>query len=173
MDNFKTISVAEFKLSPFMAIGDDWMLINTKNDEKVNSMTASWGGLGVLWSHDASFIFVRDSRYTAELLQKEQTYSLSFLDHAKYAKDLSYLGTKSGRDADKLANTSLTIDYVLYTPIIKEANYNLICKIMTAQPLELANIRDPKVIEEYYPEGGYHRFYAGEILKVLKNNLCD
>lgn len=172
MDDFRTISVAEFKLSPFLAIGDDWMLINTKNGEKVNSMTASWGGLGVLWSHDASFIFVRDSRYTAELLKADQTYSISFLDHAKYAKDLSYLGTTSGRDTDKLSQTSLTVDYVKDTPIIKEANYNLVCRILTAQPLELTNIRDPKVIEEYYPQGGFHRFYAGEILEVLQNKLC-
>ena len=156
-----------------MAIGDEWMLINTKNGEKVNSMTASWGGLGVLWSHDASFIFVRDSRYTAQLLSQDQTYSLSFLDHAKYAKDLSYLGTVSGANEDKLAKTSLSVDYELDTPIIKEANYNLICRILTAQPLELANIRDQKVIEEYYPEGGYHRFYAGEIVKILKNKLCQ
>ena len=36
--------------NPFKLIDKDWLLITAEKDGKVNTMTASWGGLGILWN---------------------------------------------------------------------------------------------------------------------------
>lgn len=51
---FKEINTDEFSFSPFKVIGKDWMLITAQKDNKVNTMTASWGGLGVMWGEECS-----------------------------------------------------------------------------------------------------------------------
>ena len=68
-----------FNLNPFEAIGKKWMLISAKDGDKVNTMTASWGGMGVIWGEDVVYIFVRQSRYTKEFIDNSAYFSLSFL----------------------------------------------------------------------------------------------
>jgi hypothetical protein len=46
--SYKKININEFELNPFKEIGDNWILISAKKEEQVNTMTASWGGLGLL-----------------------------------------------------------------------------------------------------------------------------
>ena len=70
-------------------------------------MTASWGGLGVLWNANVSFAFVRPSRYTFEFLEREKYYTLSFLGLSQ-RRALQICGSKSGRDTDKVAEAGLT-----------------------------------------------------------------
>ncbi len=66
MDAFKPLKADSFDFSPFRIIGNEWMLITAEKEGKVNSMTASWGGLGVIWNKNVAFIVVRKSRYTKE-----------------------------------------------------------------------------------------------------------
>lgn len=75
------------------------MLITAGRD-KCNTMTASWGGLGVMWSKNVAFVVVRPQRYTKEFLDAEPAFSLSFLGD-EHRKALSYLGSVSGRNEDK------------------------------------------------------------------------
>ena len=42
-------------------------------------MTASWGGLGVLWGKPVAFIFLRPTRYTKEFVDKAD-FILSGID---------------------------------------------------------------------------------------------
>lgn len=67
-------------------------------------MTASWGGLGVLWNAEVSMIFVRPERYTYEFLERETDYSLSFLVEG-HRQALQFCGSRSGRDVDKVKET--------------------------------------------------------------------
>ena len=62
----KEIKAQELNENPFKLIGDDWMLITAEKDGKVNTMTASWGGLGVIWGRNAATVYIRLSRYTKE-----------------------------------------------------------------------------------------------------------
>ena len=80
------------------------MLITAGNEQKCNTMTASWGGLGELWKHYVSFIFVRPQRYTLEFIEKEGYYSLCFFG-PEYRQALNLCGSKSGREVDKDAAT--------------------------------------------------------------------
>ena len=79
MSKFIEISPQELEGNVFQRIGRQWMLVTAGTREKFNTMTASWGGLGVLWNAEVSMIFVRPERYTYEFLERETDYSLSFL----------------------------------------------------------------------------------------------
>ena len=104
--DFKEISVSELNKNAFKLIGKDWMLITSGTEEKLNTMTASWGGLGVIWNTNVSFIFVRPQRYTFEFLEENDYYTLSFFGD-EYKKVLSYCGKNSGRNVDKISATGL------------------------------------------------------------------
>ena len=71
MNNFTEIDVKNPELNPFTKIGKEWMLITAGNEDNFNTMTASWGGLGVLWNKNVAFTFIRPSRYTHEFTEKE------------------------------------------------------------------------------------------------------
>ena len=68
---FKKIETSQWNGNAFTAIGDEWLLITAKDGDKVNAMTASWGGLGIMWGKPAAYIFVRPQRHTFGLLEKE------------------------------------------------------------------------------------------------------
>ena len=108
MNQYKIITADQFRKNPFKLIGKDWMLVTAGNEEKVNTMTASWGGLGVMYGKNVAFIVIRPQRYTKEFIDREDTFSLSFLDK-KYRKTLNYLGTVSGRNEDKITKSGLTL----------------------------------------------------------------
>ncbi len=76
--SFREISAEQLKENIFDMIGKKWMLVTAGNKEKVNTMTASWGGLGVMWGKNVAFIVIRPTRYTKEFIDREETLSLSF-----------------------------------------------------------------------------------------------
>ena len=86
----KEININELQFNPFTKIGKDWMLVTSTDGEKTNSMTASWGGLGVLWDKNVAFIVLRPQRYTKEFVDNNEKFSLCFFDE-NYKKVLSYL----------------------------------------------------------------------------------
>ena len=108
MNTFKTIKPEELSENAFSTIGKDWMLITAEVDGKVNTMTASWGGLGVMWNKDVAYIFIRPQRYTKEFVDGSSHLSLSVLKEG-FRKELTYLGTVSGRDEAKIEKAGLTI----------------------------------------------------------------
>ncbi len=46
----KKINIAEKSFNPFDLIGQKWMLISAGTEDKWNTMTASWGAVGVMWA---------------------------------------------------------------------------------------------------------------------------
>ena len=149
----------------FKLIGKDWMLITAGVQDKYNMMTASWGGLGVLWHKPVSFIFVRPNRYTFEFIQKNELFTLSFFEE-KFRDKLSICGTKSGRDMDKTEETGLTPVFSNLGTYFKEARIVMQCKKMYYQDLNPAQFLDHE-INNNYPGKDYHRMYIGEILQCL------
>ena len=82
---FREIDVKQLQLNPFAMIGDEWMLITAGDEQKVNTMTASWGGMGVLWGHNVVTVYVRPQRYTREYIDANDSFSLSFSTVTKRA----------------------------------------------------------------------------------------
>ena len=87
----------EISKNVFDMIGKQWMLVGAAKNGKVNAMTASWGGLGVMWGKNVAFVFIRQTRYTKEFVDNGDTFSLSFFGDDQ-RKMLNYMGTVSGRD---------------------------------------------------------------------------
>ena len=97
---FHSVGVKELQDSLFAQLDKKWMLITAGNEEKCNTMTAGWGGLGVLWGAPAATCYVRPQRYTKEFLDREDYFTLAFFGE-EYREKLALCGKESGRDVDK------------------------------------------------------------------------
>jgi flavin reductase (DIM6/NTAB) family NADH-FMN oxidoreductase RutF len=163
-NSFTKIEPAEIDKNPFKLVGEDWMLITAGSSDAYNTMTASWGGMGVLWSKNVVWCVIRPQRYTYEFMEKADTFTLSFFDE-KFRDALMLCGTKSGREIDKAAATGLTpVDGNLDgTTAFKEARLVIECKKIYFQDLIPRNFIDPS-IDDNYPQKDYHRMFFGEII---------
>ena len=150
----------------FSAIGEQWMLITAGTADKCNTMTASWGGLGILWGAPAATCYIRPQRYTKEFVDREDYFTLAFFGE-EYRKALSLCGSKSGRDVDKVKECGFTVKTAgCGAPYFEEAELVLVCRKRFAQPMDPDNI--PREIrDKWYPEQDYHTLYVGEIIEVL------
>lgn len=163
---FKEIDIKEFQFSPFEKIGKEWMLITAGNKDSFNTMTASWGGLGVLWNKNVAFTFIRPSRYTFEFCEKEEYFTLTFFTE-EHRKALSFCGTKSGRDYDKCKETGLTPVFDEKAPYFEEASLVLVCKKLYAQDMDKTCVCDDAVHTNYGENEPMHKMYVGEIVKAF------
>ena len=166
MDNkFQPIKPTDITDNTFSLIGKDWMLITAGTPGSYNTMTASWGGVGVLWNRNVCFIFVRPTRYTYEFLEKNDPFSLSFFTD-EWKKALSFCGSKSGRDVDKARETGLRpFAGKNKTTGFEQARLVIECKKLYYHDFDPDRFLDPS-IEENYSKNDYHRMYVGEILSV-------
>lgn len=166
-DRWRTIKPEDIADNTFQLIGSDWMLITAGPPDAFNTMTASWGGLGVLWSKPIAVCFIRPQRYTRQFMEKADNFTLSFFDE-KYRPALELCGAKSGRDIDKAAAAGITpIAATLPgTTCFAEARLVIECRKIYFQDLDPANFLDP-AIERNYSNRDYHRMYIGEVLNCL------
>lgn len=166
MKRYNEIKVEDISGNPFKLIGKDWMLVTAEKEGKVNTMTASWGGLGVMWHKNVAYVVIRPQRYTKEIIDSSDTFSLSFYDES-YRKQLEYLGAVSGREEDKIAKVSFTKVSCDNTPYFNEAKLVLICKKLYSQKYDPENFIDKTLDEKFYPSKDYHTLYIVEITKAL------
>ena len=148
-------------------IGDKWMLITAGTAERCNTMTASWGGIGVMWGKNVAVTVIRPQRYTKEFVESHDCFTLSFYPE-EYKKALSLCGSKSGRDTDKIREAELTPVFDAQAPYFAESRLSLVCRKLYYQDMDPSHFLDP-TLENNYKNGDYHRIYVGEIVKVLKN----
>lgn len=169
MHTFQPLDIKDIDINPFNMIASDWFALTAEAEGKVNSMTAGWGGFGVMWGKNVAFIVVRDSRYTREIIDKADTFSMTFFDmkNKQNRVILKYLGGVSGRDEDKIKNASLTIDYSDGTPYIDEGNIVYICKKLSKTPINADSLIDMGIDEKWYADKDYHSLYIGEITGML------
>lgn len=163
--NFNEVDINSFKTNPFTLIGDEWMLITAGTKEKCNTMTASWGGVGVIWGKNVATIYIRPTRYTKEFIHREDSFTIAFFDK-QYKKALGICGSKSGRDCDKIKEAGLTVGFDGEVPYINEAKMVLVCKKLYHDEIKPNNFVE-NWIDENYPNKDYHTMYIGEIVKVL------
>ena len=167
MAKYTEISLDNLNASPFKMIGKDWMLICPPDSTKecgINAMTASWGGLGVLWNENIATVYIRPQRYTYSLVEKCDRFALCFFDE-DYKKALRLCGSKSGRDLDKLKECGLTSEIIDGVSVISEAKTVMICKKLYADDLKEEKFIDREHLSHY--NGDFHRFYIVKIEKIL------
>lgn len=145
-------------------IGERWMLVTAeKADGSVNTMTASWGGVGVIWNRPSAFVFIRPQRYTYEFTEESEHMTLSFFGEGEQREALTLCGRTSGRDRDKIGDAGLTLTHRRGMPAFEEAELTLFCRKRYAQFLTEDSVIDPSV-KDSYPSGDYHKMYICEIL---------
>lgn len=149
----------------FSLFDDRWTLITAGTGTHCNTMTASWGGLGVLWHKNVATIYVRPQRHTFSFLEENPYFTLSFFDESWRAA-LSYCGRVSGREADKFAHCGFHVAQTEENaPYIREASLVLVCRKLYWNDLDPAHMA--KDCLAHYEKQDYHRMYLGEITQAL------
>jgi len=168
---FKHINVRDITDNTFEAIGKDWMLVTAGKIDKFNMMTANWGTLGILWHRPVAICFIRPQRYTYELVENNDFFTLCFLDE-EYREALNLCGSLSGRNIDKAKAAGLTPLETTHGNIyFEECKLVLECQKLYADKLEADNFIQKQIIGEVYTKGDFHKFFIGEIVSCLyKNN---
>lgn len=164
---FKEAAVESLQFNPFTKIGKEWMLITAGDEKKHNTMTASWGGVGIMWGKQVVTAYIRPQRYTKEFVDAEGLFTLSFYSE-KYRNALNICGSKSGRDCDKEKEAGLTPMYVDGTTAFEEADMVFVCRKLYRQEMAPEYFtQDDGLDETWYPNKDYHVMYMAEIVKVL------
>ena len=153
------------------------ILLTTKRGEEVNTMTIGWGHIGIDWSRPIFIAYVRESRYTKQLLEANGEFTVNVPMGNVDKKILGVCGTKSGRDMDKISTLGLTLEEPLSisVPGIKELPLTLECRVLYKQKQDLSAIPE-EILSRYYPveedtlhpgsDRDYHIAYYAQILKA-------
>ncbi len=144
-------------------------LLLTSGDFKkghFNAMAVGWGSFGTMWSKPFAQVVVRPGRYTYGFMEQYESFTLCALPK-KHKKALALLGSRSGRDGDKIAEAGLTpvAASQIAAPAFDEAELVVECRKMYWDDLKPEQFLDP-AIEKKYPRGDYHRIYFGEIISI-------
>jgi len=162
---FKKIDPKALDFNVFSAIGSQWMLITAGTPEKCNTMTASWGALGVLWGAPMATVYIRPQRYTKEFVDESDYFTLSFFSE-DWREQLKLCGSKSGRDIDKVKECGFTVAAGEgNAPYFEQAGMVLVCRKRMAMPMDPAAM--PEDVKEKWYTGDYHTMYWGEIVEAL------
>jgi flavin reductase (DIM6/NTAB) family NADH-FMN oxidoreductase RutF len=167
---FKEISAEEISDNVFTLVGKDFYVITAGKEDHYNSMTGSGGGMGLLFKKPTTWCCLQTIRYTLELIEKEQTYTISYFPD-EYKHQLILLGSKSGRDGDKMKEVDLTS---VQTPsgdmAFKEARLIIECRlteITTPRTTDFYSQEAKDYINEAYKEASdYRKYVFGEITQV-------
>lgn len=166
MHSFQPFSLTSLEFNPFEQIGNNLGLVAAGSKSESNIMTIGWGGVGPVFGKNCVFIFVRDSRYTKEFIDKHKFFSVSALNK-EYQSALEYCGQHTGKGHDKWAESGLTMAVRHGIPYPDEASVVLLCEVIAEISLEENHFIDKKILKKWYPEGDYHTMYIAEIAEIM------
>ncbi len=134
---------------------------------KLNPMTIGWGFGGTCWGRAVFLVLVRPSRYTHGLIEQSGEFAVS-VPSGGMEKELSVCGTKSGRDADKIAELGLgTVpgtEVGVSTLDVPGVHYE--CRVVAKSRLTEMGLLSAEIADRHYPQGDLHTLYFGEVLAV-------
>jgi len=167
---FKQIPPEELRDNVFTLVGKNFFLITAGKENHYNSMVGSGGGFGVLFRNPTSWCLLQTTRYTLELMEKVGTYTLSYFPN-EYKEQMLFLGSKSGRNSEKMRETQLTSIQTLSGDMsFKEAGLIFECRLTqltTPAPDDFCTVEAKEYIREAYKDVNEYRKYAfGEITRV-------
>lgn len=170
--NRQTIAPHDLSLRLFELWDRKWFLLACGDfaGRRFNSMTVSWGAMGIMWNRPFAMIVVRPQRYTRGFLEQFDNFTLSAFPE-QYKKQLDVLGTQSGREMDKINFAGLTAiaSAQVSSPSFDEAELIVECRKMYFDDYEPRNFLAPGIARMY--DGDYHRMYFGEI--VAAHGIAD
>lgn len=165
--DLQIVSPKEINENPFSLIGDKWFLLSAGNINLFNTMTASWGGMGILWNKPVVFCFVRPQRFTYKFMEDSDIFTMSFFDENQ-RDALNLCGKVSGRDVDKIKATGLAPFESPEGSIFYEQSILMLeCRKLYFSDLIPEQFM-VESIHKNYPSKDYHRMYIGEIISCFK-----
>lgn len=168
MQDFKLIKPEALTDNVFKLLDKDWMLITAGTPKHYNTMTASWGHMGIMWNLPVAIAWIRPQRYTYEFTEKYSLFTLSFFTE-EYRNALQFCGSRSGRDHDKAAETRLTpMATESGNVFFQQARLVMECRKLYSDDLKSENFLVPEIERKHYPTKDFHRFYIGEITRVFQ-----
>ncbi len=163
---FQEVGIETLEMNPFQKIGKQWMLVTAGDEQKCNTMTASWGGVGIMWGKNVVSAYIRPQRYTKEFVDQNNMFTISFLSE-EYRKALNVCGSISGREAeDKWEKAGLHPYFTDGTAAVEEAEMVFVCKKLYAQEMLPECFIEKECDSKWYPQKDYHIMYMAEIVKV-------
>lgn len=146
------IEVFDYSKTIFEAL-QKGVLLTTKTEDKTNTMTISWGSLGIEWGKPLFITFVRTSRFTHQQLKKNPEFTINIPMGEFDSKILGIAGSKSGYDIDKIAELGVTLEEpeIISVPGIKELPLTLECRVVYQQTQDLVCLKD-EYCEQFYPQ---------------------
>lgn len=169
--DYKLCNIDELQDNFFQRIGKQWMLLSCAKDGKFNGMTASWGGVGVLWNKNVFFCFVRPQRYTKKFCDASDIISLSFFPE-QYRDALKICGSTSGKDTDKFKLAGLTPMLGSLSEVdFEESEMTIIGRKLYSQDMDGKCFTDESYDSLFYKDRDYHTMYVCEIIEIRKKQL--
>jgi flavin reductase (DIM6/NTAB) family NADH-FMN oxidoreductase RutF len=169
----KLINIEDFTFKPMANWNGQGMLLTSGDwaSDLYNAMTVGWGSLGVMWGLPFVQVVVRPVRYTYQFMEKYDTFTVCAFSE-RHAPALDLLGTRSGRDGDKISASGLTpiASTHIAAPGFAQAALILECRKIYWDNLEKTQFLDPR-LEKKYPARDYHRIYYGEILAIFGEDM--
>lgn len=148
-------------------------LLTVQAEGKVNTMTIGWGTLGIEWGKPICTVFVRESRYTKELLDKNPEFTLNVPVDDSCKQILKVCGSRSGRDMDKIGELGLTMEdpEVVSVPGIRQLPLTLECRVIYRQEQVIGEMNEEArnrfyPVTEQFPQGDVHTAYYGQVLSA-------
>ena len=145
------------------------VLITAKVGDKVNPMTIGWGTLGIQWGKPIFIAFVRESRFTKQMLEESGEFTVNVPLDGCDKNILSVCGTKSGRDMDKITESGLSVVFDGNVPMIEQSDVVMVCKKAYSDFIKEDCFCDTVHLSSY-PQKDYHKLYILEIKKILIKN---
>ncbi len=166
-----TIPLSSLALSPFTAFDQGWFLVTAGDfaSGRFNAMTVSWGFLGTMWNKPVAQVVIRPQRYTREFLDEFDTFTVSAFPEG-CRKALALLGSKSGREGDKISEAGLhpVPATIVSAPTFAEATLTLECRKLYRQAMKDESFLDRAILPKWYPTHDLHIAYIGEVLAATK-----
>lgn len=176
----KVSSFEENEYKIFDLFKNQWALVTAGNMDKFNSCTVSWGSMGTIWTRPGKSgsvitVYLYPTRYTRELMMESETFTVSFFPK-ECKKALAVMGSRSGRDGDKVAAAGLTPVSIGDAVTYEEAELTFLCRKIYQHQLSKEDIAPD--VQEYYEENPKvypvdddgqwqpHYVFMGEILEV-------
>lgn len=144
----------------------EWALVTAGTMENYNTMTIGWGGLGTLWRKPVCTVYVKPCRYTHSFMDANDYFTVSFYSD-EHRSALSVLGTKSGRNGDKVAEVGFTAVAAGESVTFKEAKTTLLCRKIYRQDMCLDSM-PAEAVEKYYTEEAPHTMFVGEVIDIIE-----
>ncbi len=163
--SFVEVDPKELTEAPFKLFDNEWALLTAGPVDNCNTMTVSWGAAGTIWGGPACTAYVRQTRYTKEFMDSQDSFTLSFFG-GEQKKALALCGKVSGRDEDKIAESGLTVQDFDGSAAFAEARLVLKCSKKFVQFMDPENFVDKSILDSWYSDENYHSMYIGLIEKA-------